>query len=123
MGIHGIYMGINHLPVLSDYWKMDPIYRYSPVADRITRDRFCEITRYFHFVDNTVLLPWGDPGYDKLGKVWPVIDTVSKQFLQNYNPHRENSVDEAMIKFKGRSSMKQYLPKKNSQTWLHRGGS
>lgn len=61
-----ILMGINHLPALSDYWKMDSTYRYSPVADRITRDRFFEITRYFHFVDNTTLLPRGDPGYDKL---------------------------------------------------------
>ena len=109
-----ILMGINHLPALSDYWKMDSTYRYSPVADRITRDRFFEITRYFHFFDNTTLLPRGDPGYDKLGKVRPVIDILSEQFLQNYNPHRENSVDEAMIKFKARSSMKQYLPKNQS---------
>ena len=29
-----------------------------------------------------------------------------------YNPHRDISIDEAMIKFKGRSSMKQYMPKK-----------
>lgn len=101
-----ILMGINHLPALSDYWRMDSTYRYSPIADRITRDRFFEITRYFHFVDNTTLLPRGDPGYDKLGKVRPVIDILSTQFLQNYNPHRENSIDEAMIKFKGRSSMK-----------------
>ena len=107
-----ILMGINHLPALSDYWKMDPTYRYGPIADRITRDRFFEISRYFHFVDNTTSLPRGDPGYDKLGKVRPVIDLLSERFLQNYNPHRENSVDEAMIKFKGRSSMKQYLPKK-----------
>ena len=107
-----ILMGINHLPALSDYWKMDPTYWYGPIADRITRDRFFEISRYFHFVDNTTLLPRGDPGYDKLGKVRPVIDLLSERFLQNYNPHRENSVDEAMIKFKGRSSMKQYLPKK-----------
>ena len=55
------------------------------------------------------MLPRGDPGYDKLR---PVINILSTQFLQNYDPHRENSVDEAMIKFKGRSSMKQYLPKK-----------
>ena len=27
-------------------------------------------------------------------------------------PHKQLSVDEAMIKFKGRSSLKQYMPKK-----------
>ena len=107
-----ILMSINHLPALSDYWKIDPTYRYGPVANRITRNRFFEISRYFHFVDNTTLLPRGDPGYDKLGKVRPVIDLLSERFLQNYNPHRENSVDKAMIKLKGRSCIKQYLPKK-----------
>ena len=107
-----ILMGINHLPALADYWKLDPTYRYSPIADRITRDRFIEISRYLHFTDNSTLLPRSDPGYDKLGKVRPVIEILSEQFLKNYNPHRENSIDEAMIKFKGRSSMKQYLPKK-----------
>ena len=35
-----ILMGINQLPVLADYWKLDPTYRYGPIADRITRDRF-----------------------------------------------------------------------------------
>ena len=29
-----------------------------------------------------------------------------------YNPHKDVSIDEAMIPFKGRSSMKQYMPKK-----------
>ena len=84
-------MGINDLPALSDYWIMDSTYRYSPVADRITRDCFFEITHYFHLVDNTTLLPRRDPGYDKLGKVMPVIDILSEQFLQNYNPQRKFS--------------------------------
>ena len=107
-----ILMGINHLPALADYWKLDPTYHYGPVADRITRDCFLEISRYLHFADNSTLLPRSDPEYDKLGKVRPVIRILSERFLKNYNAHRENSIDEAMIKFKGRSSMKQYLPKK-----------
>ena len=40
-----ILMGINHLPALSDHLNMDPTYRYSPIADRITRDRF-----FFYFL-------------------------------------------------------------------------
>ena len=64
-----ILMGINHLPALDDYWSTDPTLHYSPVADRITRDRFREISRYLHFVDNDTLVPRGSPGHDWLGKV------------------------------------------------------
>ena len=41
-----------------------------------------------------------------------MIDHFSRQFLTAYNPHCEASIDEAMIAFMGRSTMKQYLPKK-----------
>ena len=63
-------------------------------------------------MDNTTLPPRTDPTYDKLGKIRPVLDSVTQQFLTGYNPHCEVSIDEAMIAFKGRSSMKQYVPKK-----------
>ena len=107
-----ILMGINHLPALDDYWSTDPALHYSAIADRITRDRFREITRYLHFADNTTLTPRGSPGYDRLGKVRPVIDHLSSRFADLYNPHQEVAVDEAMIKFTGRSTLKQYMPLK-----------
>ena len=44
-----ILMGLNKLPGLVDYWKVDPIYHYAPIAGRIPRDRFFEISRYLHF--------------------------------------------------------------------------
>ena len=64
----------------------------------------------------------GKPGYDRLGKIRPVIDAVNKAFLEAYNPHCENSIDEAMIKFMGRSTIKQYLPlkpiKRGIKAWV-----
>ena len=54
---------------------------------------------------------YGSPGYDKLGKIQSVVEYLNTRFLSIYNPHHV-SIDEAMIKFKGRSSMKQYMPKK-----------
>ena len=39
-----IFFGINNLPSLSDYWSRDPRLRYAPVADRISRDRFREVS-------------------------------------------------------------------------------
>lgn len=107
-----ILMGINRLPAIDDYWSSDQVLHYSPIADRIPRDRFREISRYLHFADNSTLEPRGSPGHDRLGKVRPVINHLSQRFSDLYKPHREVSVDEAMIKFTGRSSVKQYMPMK-----------
>ena len=38
-------MGLVKLPSIYDYWQRDEIYHYSPVASRITRDRFFELHR------------------------------------------------------------------------------
>ena len=105
-----IFMGINRLPHLYDYWSTSDRLHYFPVASRIPRKRFLEIQRYFHFVHNDTLIPCGQPGYDRLGKVRPVIESVCERFLFNYHPHRENAIDEAMVPFKGRSSLKPYIP-------------
>ena len=104
-----ILMGIVHLPSLCDYWKKDSIFHYSPIADKITRDRFLDIHRYLHFNSNSSLADPGTPGNNKLVKVQPIIDKLSNAFQAVYKPHKDVSVDEAMIPFKGRSTLKQYL--------------
>ena len=63
-----ILMGMCNLPELRDYWSTDPYLHYSPIADRISRDRFEEITRYLHFVDNQQLPARGQPGFSRLQK-------------------------------------------------------
>ena len=104
-----ILMGIVQLLAIQDYWKTTSIFHYMPVAGRISRTRFFELHRYLHFADNSTLSPPGSPGYDRLGKIAPIIDMLSEQFAAVFNPVKEISVDEAMIPFKGRSSFKQYL--------------
>ena len=37
---------------------------------------------------------------------------LQKRFLEMYHPHCENAIDEAMIPFQVRSSLKQYMPAK-----------
>ena len=107
-----ILMGVVRLPSLHDYWRCDDHFHYSPIASRISRSRFFELRRYLHFADNSKLAPPGGDGYQKLGKVRPLIDAIVRKCRSLYNVHRDVSVDEAMIKFKGWSSLKQYLPKK-----------
>ena len=97
-----ILVGINQLPSLADYWK----------KNQITRDRFLQIWRFLHFVDNSTLSNRSDPEYDRLCRIHPVINSVLQACEANYRPHRHQSIDEAMIAFKGRNSIKQCMPKK-----------
>ena len=106
-----ILMGINQLPEIQHYWSINEYLHYAPIADRISQDRFEQITRYLHFADNS-LLSRGEEGFSRLQKVDPVISHLKEKFKSVYYPHCEVSIDEAMIPFKGRSSMKQYMPLK-----------
>ena len=44
-----------------------------PVAGTISRTRFFELQRYLHFADDSTLSPPGNPGYDRLGKLSPLL--------------------------------------------------
>ena len=102
-----ILMGIVSLPSLDDYWKKDPLLNYSPISSRISRDRFRDIRRYIHFNDNDQIPAAGTPGRDRLAKIRPLLEALTKRCLDLYDPHKNVAVDEAMIKFQGRSTIKQ----------------
>ncbi len=50
--------------------------------------------------------------HSKIYKVKNFTEILRKNFQKNYNFGRYGIIDESMIKFKGRSSFKQYLPLK-----------
>ena len=50
-------MGLNPKPSIENDWQKDPIYHYKPISDRISRDRYKDISLYLHFVDNQTLTP------------------------------------------------------------------
>ena len=55
-----VIMGLVDRPSLHDYWKRDPLFYCPPIAERMARDRFLEIHRYLHFVDNSTITPPGE---------------------------------------------------------------
>lgn len=75
-------------------------------------DSFKVLLQCLHLSDNTEMKSPGDPDYDRLHKLRPLLTKVKQNFLNQYNPHRQVSIDEAMVGFKGRSSLKQYMPMK-----------
>ena len=53
-----------------------------------------------------------DDNKDKLYKLHPFISKLNDNFVKLYNASKKVSIDESMTLFKGRSSLKQYNPKK-----------
>ena len=94
-------MSMNRLPDLYDYLSTSDTFHYFPVASRISRKHFLEVQRYLHFRDNDTIVQRGEEGYDRLAKVRPVIECLRQRFLENYQPQKENTIDEAMVPFKG----------------------
>ena len=107
-----ILMGVTQLPRLHCYWSTNYYLGAPHIVQALPRDRYLRILRELHFNDNSTAIPRGQPGHDRAHKVRPVLDSILQKCLTLYKPHKENSVDEAMVKFKGRSSLKQYMPKK-----------
>ena len=105
-------IGIHRLPRLHDYWDRHWVLNVPQFAQIFSRDKFKYLWANLHLVDNQRALPRTDPSHDRLFKVRPVIDKLRNTFAEHYVPGQNVSVDESMVRFKGRSTLKQYLPMK-----------
>ena len=76
----------------------------------MSRDTFLLIQSLLHFSDSTLQPKKGDPNYNPLYKIQPVLDLTVPTYAQVYQPRRDLSVDESMIKYKGRLAFRQYMP-------------
>lgn len=107
-----IIMGIDKKPEICNYWSTDEFLGNEGVKKVFPRERFEALTRYLHLNDSAKMPGRDQPGYDPLYKVQPLIQLCKHTFLEHYTPAREMSVDEAMIRYKGRVFFRQYMPKK-----------
>lgn len=104
LGVH-IYMGICNLPRWHMYWSQE--YQQPFVASVFPRWRFEQLLRYFH-----VAPPAAAAAGDPLSRVRPLIQSLQHSFPRHYAPSRCLALDEAMVAYKGRSPIKQYIPSK-----------
>ena len=100
-------LGIHNLPEYRDYWSSDLALNVPYVSKKMSRHRYEKLCEYFHCSDPNNYIQ-----EDKLHKVRPLLDVVGECFRKFYKPGCALSIDEAMIKFDGRLSWKQYMPKK-----------
>ena len=105
-------MGILKLPSKGDYWrtsnKLCQVFKTN-FNHIMPRDRYTQIWRYLH-LNNRDAQPPAVP--DKLGKLRWFITFLNSKFTDLYVPYGYVTIDESMVKFKGRLSFRQYLPSK-----------
>lgn len=78
----------------------------------MTFNRFGWFLSNLHCNDSSLKLKRGSPSFDKLYKLRTVIGKLSECFLKSKNLTQNLTIDESMVKFKGRSTIKQYMPQK-----------
>lgn len=124
------FLGINlvmsylRYPRSRMYWSSEEGLRLDLIANAMPLNRFEQILRYIHFVDN---YSQEQRNTDKLFNIRPVLDTLKKTFRSAVDPEEFQSIDEQIIPFKGCLSLKQYIPNKSKpwgvKVWVRAGSS
>ncbi|XP_050049948.3 piggyBac transposable element-derived protein 4-like [Dermacentor andersoni] len=94
------------------YWSRDSLFNCEEIAKVMSFKRFQYIMNSLRVNDPSKEKKRGEDGYDRLAKLRPLIDKLNKKFQEEYSPSSHQAIDESMVAFKGRSSMKQYIPMK-----------
>lgn len=105
-----IRMGIVRLPGLHMYWQAD--YRDSYATQLMVRDRFDQLQRWFHIAPP---VPAGQR-QSPLEKIAPLYRDCQDKFQAYYTPGEYFTVDESMVRHKGRSPWRTVVPGKPTPT-------
>ena len=95
-----IYFGLVRVSKYESYWSSTALYNGLWGRQFFSRRRFKSLLAFFHCSE-----PLESPQPDKLHKVRFLLDHVQKQCMCLWQPRQFISIDERMIKFKGRHSM------------------
>lgn len=108
LGIN-LIMGYHKLPYWYHYWSTDQDLTVPLVSSTMPCNRFQQILSNLQ-INGNAMLP--ADSIDKLYKLRPLISKLNQNYGKLYNVSKALSIDDSMILFKGRSSLKQYNPKK-----------
>lgn len=104
-----LLMGTMPLPSLKDYWTTDKKCRIPYFAEIFRRDRFLQVFWMLHINENIVDT---QNMATRTQKISNFLDYIDSKCRENFVPGAELSVDESIVKFKGRISFITYNPQK-----------
>ena len=105
LGVH-LFMGIARLPRTEMYWSHT--FANPLVTSLFSRDRFKQLLRFFR----VVALDEAAADRNPLPHVCSLAAKLNASFAAHYTPSQHLALDEAMVAYKGRSPVKQYIPSK-----------
>lgn len=97
-------LGIDKKPKIRMHWQTHGLWSSNLIKKSMSIDRFEMINKYLNIGENTP--------YDKLSRIRNLSSHIQECSIKYYKPSKKLSIDESMIKFKGRHSLKQYMPMK-----------
>jgi len=106
-----IEMGLDWRYRVSEHWSTRSLLP-GGFTKVMTRDRYLLIQSFLHFNDSSVQPKKGEEGYNPMYKVQTLLNLTVPRYRQLYQSGRDLSVDESMIKYKGRLAFRQYMPDK-----------
>ena len=103
-----LFMSIVRMPKVDDYWRVTSLFHGCWARAFIpSRQRFKALMAFLHLTK-----PTEEQADDRLKKVRWLNDHMKGTCSKLYRPLQKISIDERMVKMKGRSILKQYLPNK-----------
>nr|CAH7738072.1 unnamed protein product [Callosobruchus chinensis] len=99
-----MFSGYHKLPRERLFWCLDEDVSVPCISQAMSRNRYYQIKKYLHFADNSNL-----DKNDKLYKVRPLMMMLNKNFQQWGIFYSDLSIDEAMVKYFGHHSAKQFI--------------
>ena len=110
-----LLMGLVKLPRLDLYWTKDSLFHVPLFKAVMDRDRYILILKFWHIADNDTAVPRGQPGYDSLHKIRPLLQHLNEKFQAVYTPSQNIAIDESLVLWKGRLVFRQYIPMKRAR--------
>ncbi|GBL73505.1 PiggyBac transposable element-derived protein 4 [Araneus ventricosus] len=115
-------MSIVKRPRIADYWAENVTLGNERIKSMLAKNRFLKIKHYFHISDRESELMKNENGFNFSQKVEPLQTYLRGKFMTHFKTTAEVSVDEALVKFKCRLGIIQYMPlklaKRGIKIWM-----
>lgn len=112
-----LLQGVIKKPEQEHYWSKRQILSTPIFAKVIEKNRFLLLMKFLHFTNNEEFDKDRHP-WPKLNKIYELMEHLQRKFREVYIPGKNLSLDESLMRFKGRLKWKMFIAKKRARFGL-----